>query len=531
MAGGGGDSGMATPSETGGMSGGTNYPELDQRATRAGRQSDQSINIKQRVGSSDITLFTADETKGGTNGEFVLPSAKSLQVMNEGNSVLAIQIKLQNWTNATTENTSADEFSYLQFLVRQGETINFPMSRIIAAKSDGILTGTASDLSNTAPASVMYLDSGADSNDGTGDDITGSATNTNLFIETDTHTLLFRVGDLIRVNDEIMEVTAIGDDSDAANTNLTVIRGTHGSTAASDHADDADIRFAFFNAYHNFSAAKGGYDIPQTDHDGKFKATNFFGYGRSTDTAISGIVPGSVAIKCYNPGYQELGLSGITPGTNSGLTAGTTYDFEITVDGGSAFQTAFTVDANNTNFGGRNGVLSKIQDVFNTAYYTSGNLFEKKVTVGIVNGDIRFTSGSYLSTSAIALGTESSGDTDIWGVGRIPLITKVETAIAARVPDDTVVDPATGNAISNSNAFMYDDGYGSLVGNGSGTINYDTGAIDFTSKPNAEFVVSATHTGALAGNITETSKNTSLQIKARSLNPRVEGKINVVIGG
>ena len=38
---------------------------------------------------------------------------------------------------------------------------------------------------------------------------------------------------------------------------------------------------------------------------------------------------------------------------------------------------------------------------------------------------------------------------------------------ADSLPDDTVIDPATGNAISNSNAFMYDDGYGSLVGNGS----------------------------------------------------------------
>ena len=169
-------------------------------------------------------------------------------------------------------------------------------------------------------------------------------------------------------------------------------------------------------------------------------------------------------------------------------------------------------------------------DFLNTQYSTSGNLFEEKVTVSIVNGDVRFTSGSYLSSSAILLAAPGSGTTP-FGVGRIPAIANINSAVAAKLPDDTVTDPVTGNSISNTSAFMYDDGNGSLVGNGSGTINYDTGAIDFVSKPNAEFVVSAIHTGALAGKVTETTKNTIMSIKARSLNPKIEGKINVVIGG
>ena len=518
MAGGGGDSGMATPSATGGMYGGTNYPELDQRATRSGRQSDQSINIKQRVGSSDITLFTADEDKGGSK----LPAVKSLQFMNEGHSVLGVQVKLNHWTNATTENTDSANV-YLQFLVRQGETINFPMSRIISSVADGVLSGTS--VTNATPDANMYVDSGADVDHATSATMGSDATHTTLNLE-DGHSKYFKVGDLIRLENEICEVTAVGTGENLANSTLTIKRGMYGSTAAT-HADDVAVRLPFFNAYHDFD----GLTKARTDNDGKFKAFNFFGYGRSTDIPTSGIVPGSVAIKCYNPGYQELGLSGITPGTNSGLTAGATYQFTIAVDGGSAYDVDVVIDSNNTNFGGRNGVLSKIQDVFNTAYYTSGNLFEKKVTVGIVNGDIRFTSGSYLSTSAILLADSSGGDTDIWAAGRIPAVANIPSAVAASLPDDTVIDPATGNTISNSNAFMYDDGYGSLVGNGSGTINYDTGAVDFTSKPNAEFVVSAIHTGALAGNVTETSSNTIMEIKARSLNTKVEGKINVVIGG
>ena len=533
----GGVGGADTPSETGGMYGGTGYPEIDQRRARAGMQSDQSINIKQRVGSSDITLFTADEDKGGS----VLPSAKSLQFMNEGNSVLAVQVKLVLWEAATTEDTTHD-YGYLQFLVRQGETINFPMSRVIASTVDGLLTGTEDDLANTAPDSNMYRESGITLGANLEDNATQITTSAN-------GTNAFSVGDLVQVGIdtntvtriEILKVTGI-----SSTTVMTVDRALYGTSAADkDNQTDgtsgavsgAKIYLPFFNTYHDHDALT----TARTDNDGKFAATNFFGYGRGTDIPTSGIVPGSVAIKCYNPGYQELGLSGITPGTNSGLTAGETYYFFCNVDGGGAGdEVSFTVDANNTNFGGRNGVLSKIQDFFNQKYYTAGaTLFEKKVTVGIVNGDIRFTSGSYLSSSSIALtaGTGGAGATVRWfghattPTGRIPGIDNIPSAVAASLPDDTVTDPATGNTISNSNAFMYDDGYGNLVGNGSGTINYDTGAIDFTSKPNAEFVVSAIHSGALAGNVTETSSNTIMEIKARSLNTKVEGKINVVIGG
>ena len=78
---------------------------------------------------------------------------------------------------------------------------------------------------------------------------------------------------------------------------------------------------------------------------------------------------------------------------------------------------------------------------------------------------------------------------------------------------------------------MYDDGNGNIVGNGSGTINYDTGAIDFVSKPNAEFVVSVIHTSALAGKVTETTKNTIQEIKARSMSDKITGKLNLVVEG
>ena len=415
---------------TGGESGGaTFYGQGGQTVFggKGGGSQDQLLNIKQRVGTSDITLFTADEDKGGSK----LPAAKSLQFRNEGNAALGVQVKLVLWEGVAAEDTTHDH-SYLQFMVKEGETINFPMSRIISSTADGFLAGTSVD--NATPNSNMYTDSTADVDTATDGAIASGTTTTTLYLE-DGHSKFFKVGDLIRLENEICEVTALGTGADLANSTCTIVRGLYGSTAAT-HADDVAVRFPFFNAYHDFDK----FSTARTDNDGKFKAFNLFGYGRVTDAPTSGILPGSVAIKCYNPGYQEWGMSGVTSGTKTGLAASTAYTFNITVDGGSTFvDLSFTTDASNGNFGGRNGLLSKIQEALDTQYYTAGNLFTKKVTIGIVRGDIRVTSGSYLSSSAILLAAPGSGTTP-FGVGRIPAIANVPSAIAAALPKDTLPD-------------------------------------------------------------------------------------------
>ena len=530
MAGSGGESGYgAGVGETGGQT-------VFAGKGNGGRPT-ETVNLTQKIGTAEASLYASSTSTTAAKGVLLAPS--NVRMSNKGGAPAGVLIKLNHWSDDTT---NAANPIYLQFIVRAGETINFPMSRVIAA--DNVATfmdGTP--LAQAAPDSNMYLDSTADSDDGTGADITGSASATNIFLEDDASGAadnpinLFRVGDLIRVNSEIMEVTAIGTGADAANSTLTVIRGVHGSTAASDHADDAAINFAFFNAYHPFTAATGGYDKVQTDNDGKFRATNFFGYGRGTTYKTTGILPGSVAFKCYNPGYQELGLSGITAGTNTGLTASTTYYFNIAVDGGSAYEVGFTTDASNTNFGGRNGVLSKIQDIFNTQYYTTGaTLFETKVSVALVNGDVRFTSGSRLSTSAIALtaGTSGAGaSVRIFSQanGRTPILAKIEDAIAARLPDNSLSTISSGQSVSNIGAFMYDDGYGNLVGKGRGTINYDTGEVDFVSYPNTEFVVSARYGNAMSGAVSEGQSNTIEEILARSLNDNIETTVSLSVTG
>ena len=453
-----------------------------------------------------------------------------VEVINTGNTPLMIMAGYETYTSDTADGVT----EYLHTMLMPNETYYPPIRGIIQTAADTVIVdGTVVD--NEAPDSNEYVDSGADLDDASGSSLIGSTTRVIAFLEPYTSAAnctanLFRVGDLIRIRDEIMEVTAIGDKSDLANNKLTVKRGLYGSTAVTDGADEDAIRLPFFNAYHDYDK----YSVAQTDYDGKFKAMNFFGLGR-TQTAVQGITAGSVSIKFYEAGYQSLGLSGITGSTHSGLAASTEYKFNITVDGGSVFENlAFTTDSSNLNFGGSNGIISKIQTALDTQFYTAGNLFEKKVNVAIVDGDIRFTSGSHLSTSAILLADPTSGTTP-FSVGRIPDIGTsagdVPAPVAAKLPDDVSYDRVTYATIPNSSAFVYDDGKGNLFGAADGTINYETGAIDFrNAPPNAEFVISCMHTGAFSGKLNESETdriNSLIAIHANTPNQKGNGQVTI----
>ena len=485
----------------------------------------------QEVDNTDgfINVLTVSTTKGANT----VSNIKALCVYNQGTVGAELQFIVQDWldnSNTDEKNSvdlgpgSATVYRYITILLPAGEFIYLPNGRLISYAEDAS-GANATSVSNVAPNSNEYTDSTADVDTATDGAIASGTTTTTLYLE-DGHSKFFKTGDLIRLENEICEVTAVGTGADLANSTLTIIRGTHGSTAAT-HADDVAVRFPFFNAYNNYNK----YSVAQTNKNGKFKALNFFGYGRTGDAIADGLVPGSVCFKFYNSGYQELGLSGITANTNTGLAASTAYNFNITADGGSVFvDLTFTTDSSNLNFGGKNGVLSKIQDALDTQYYTAGNLFEKRVTIGIVNGDVRVTSGSHLSTSAILLAAPGSGTTP-FGVGRITAIGSVESAVAARLPEDTLFDRVTDEERPNIGSIMYDDGNGNLVGAGTGTINYETGAVDFTAPVNAEFVVSATYLSAQSGGTdvsTTNGYNHITSVGARSTNSKLNAKVKVI---
>lgn len=490
------------------------------------------FTIRKGVDNSDgfITLYNSTKS-AGTYG---YKDVKAMVLRNTSNAVIEVQLVVSFYERSTSlVKDTSNATRYISFLLKAGEFIYLPGLRAVGYDNDESVAnaGKVEDVTGYDVDNNLYVDSGADLDDTSGNSIIAHASRTNVQLEPYTTAAnctanLFYVGDFIRVDNEIMKVTAIGDKSDLANNKLTVIRGVAGSTAATDGANEDPIRLPFFNTQEDFDK----YTYVQTNNSGRLTTTNLLGYGRNLTESVTGIVPGSLAIKFYTKGYQELGLSGITPNTDTGLTAGTTYQFKIAVDGGTAFDVDLTIDSSNTNFGGTNGFLQKLNTIFSTQSRTSGsNLFEKHVSVGIVNGDIRFTSQNRTRISAVSLQDSAGGDTDMWGVGRIPAVANVNTAITATIPPDTVLDRGGFTEIINTSIFTYDNGFGSLVGGeASGSINYETGALDIRGPANAEPIFNFRYNSGHSGGNHYTTRNVIGSISARSVNAKIQPIIELI---
>ena len=505
------------------------------------------VTTTQKVNNANaytqIAAFGTATSIGGTAGAR-LAGAKLVVIKILSNISVELEFRVCDWkddSNIDQANSidisgdGAQTERHISYLLGANEYMILPNQWMVSYEN-GVSAANAKTIDNKG---------GYDVNSGKlyGD----SATNLGAKVE-DTETQVtvvdsdvFRVGDLIQLgtttgttatNIEIMRVVSI----DSA-TVMQVERGLFGTSTldgdaqTTGHVSGADVWLPWFNTqenynkYHDDANALGKV---QTNSSGRYTSQNLFGYGRSL-TYPTGIVKGSLALKLYNAGYQELGLSGITPSTHSGLAASTAYQFNIAVDGGSVFvDLAFTTDASNLNFGGNNGIISKIQAALNTQYYTAGNLFEKKVSVGIVGGDIRFTSGNRTRVSAIALAAPGSGTTP-FGVGRLPAVTAVET-VATKLSDDTIYDKADYTTRPNQSIFAYDDGKGNIVGVMTGSINYETGALDIQGPANAEFVVSFNYDSAHSGGINSANdqQNGIQTIKARSVNSKIDAEIEIL---
>ena len=495
------------------------------------------FNIEQAVSETDnfVRLAGFDPSSGGGTAG-VIENPQFICVYNSSNQPAEIQHIVQGITSGASDATGATDGN-IQMLLRPKEYYIIPNTMLVNYNATtSAMNGTTDAADNDTPSSNMYVGKVAFI-DGSG--LASDASATTFDIDDNESSPadsspLFKVGDLIRIENEIMEITGISGAGGTEST-LTVKRGLFGSTAAT-HADNTVIRLPFFNNYDDFNT----YSTASTDVSGNFKSTNFFGQFRtstsdsSSGNPMDGLCRGTVAIKFFEAGYQEFGLSGITSATKTGLTASTQYFVKIGIDGATADEISITTDSSVDTFGGANGFIAKLQTAIDALFSdASKNNFQKGATVSIVNGDIRVTSKQHLSTSAIALTAGTSGSdttTEIFAqaIGRLPAAP--EAAVTAKLPDDNIVKD--GVSVPNSEAYLMDDGFGNLIAGsstqGSGTIDYDSGAINLTGCPSrADFVFSAIGNSGLAcgGN---TNLNTLTSIRARSTSNKRKAKIQII---
>ena len=338
-----------------------------------------------------------------------------------------------------------------------------------------------------------------------------------------------------------MQVTAVASGSGSGA--LTVRRALYGTTGnvnsaqtdgTSGAVSGAKVYFPTFNTFHDHDK----FSISQTDRQGRFAVSNFFGYGRNDDTISDGIVPGSVSIAFYSQPTAKVGLNNINANTESGLTGGTTYEFDIDVTGTDE-DVAFTVDSSNTKFGGTNGIVSQIQGALDTKFYdSSSQLFEKQISVNIVDGDLMFKLHEALSTSKIEIGqaADLSSSTNLFHdtafTGRFPAKTAIPTNVLPKLPIKEGYTTGLSPQVRKANVYMTDNGKGILSGGGgSGTISYETGALSITGPSMAAFTISATYKSAFGGagdGTTSNAVNVINKISARTTSSKKDGVCEIL---
>ena len=525
------------------------------------RQYQESSVIKKTLGAADlgVQIINFDTDSSFPAGSF--KDCRFLLLCNEGEVTAELYYYMTQWTHGTPD-TVGNDGQKIHFLLHPNEYIILPNLSYIYFNNSANSAALGASEDNSVPAAALYVDSGI---------------NLDANFEDSDSTLNvadiapFEVGDLVQVGInattvtriEVMEVTAIsddsGDDDDGAG-ELTVTRALFGTSKADkDSQTDgsngavsgANVHFPIFNEYYDHDRAlSGSSQLIQTDNQGRWKSRNFFGKGRiaAADAAGQGLVQGSVAIKFYESAYQEISFGGttanimITGSTDSKLTASTAYAFNLTIDDSSATTISFTTDSSNTNFGGTNGVINKIQTAVNTATQTTGGgLYGYSCTVSIVNGRLRFTSNSHLAPhdgtngSKVLLADAGSGTNVLSGsAGIFPDDAVLNAPVEAKLPDDTIIDTVSGATFPNTDVFMYDNGQGKLIYQGVevGSIVYKTGAIEWTiaSLPNAQFVINAAYDAAFSGGIKASTVNGKDNAIANVFGRSTNDKITTTIG-
>ena len=232
---------------------------------------------KALVDSTDVFISLTTVSKSAPS---ILKGSKVILIKNHSKVGVELQFKINEFGNSSNFDAYAEGWNVNQYLAGE-EFMLLPNQYMVGYTSDAS-AGNAKTIDNQGGYDVhstLAVDSTADADSATADGIVGDASSTRLYLEpyvsaTNCTANLFYVGDLIRIDDEIMKVTAIGDKSDLANNKLTVKRGMFGSTATTATDDEDAVRFAFFNTTRKFD----NYSSTCTNELGVFSSTNFFEY-------------------------------------------------------------------------------------------------------------------------------------------------------------------------------------------------------------------------------------------------------------
>ncbi len=492
-----------------------------------GTNSNQILSITQTDASDAVTQATPE----------------AVVVKNTSNIPVVVMLGYEGFSD---EDTDAGT-KYVHSLLMPNEEISPPMRGVIPTANElHLLDGEVVDF--TAPNTALKVDAGDNT-------ASGELNNTTdpVVAELDTHEK-YRVGDYLRCENEIIKVLATNDDNPTGVTlgdhHIQVSRAHFGSTAAS-HSGTADIFFPIFNEYYDFDRAlQGSSQLVSSDGNGRYKSSNFYGYGRvDSGSAPFGITAGSLCWRFYSSSYQEISMGGTTSNimindsTDTKLSGATSYAFNLTLDDSSATTVSFTTASDTTTFGGTNGVIRKIQDAIDTATQTTGGgLYGYSCTVSIVNGRLRFTSNSHLiphdgtNGSKVLLADAGSGTNLLSGsAGIFPDDAVMNAPVPAEMPDLNVYDPITYSKDMNMERVMHDDGQGNLIYQGSvvGNVNYETGAHDFAipSLPNANWEVCLIHNSPFSGKLDsgKTDGNALTAIHANVLNKHYSAELKVTV--
>ena len=467
-------------------------------------------------GFTDLIQFSPDSDSPTKTG-ISTGAPKAFCIYNSGSTGVEIQLQTAGWAADSTQATAT---MFLSTMLGAGEMFFSNNMRLIENADGNSSALGASTLLALATSKVVALDATHSKGGDMGADTDTEDTASSTTIALDGGGAKFRAGDYIFFDtstSDVMKVVSV-----SSNT-LTVERNVLGYTAQT-IPDNTDVfMYAGSHLHDKGTEDDSGTNI-RTDAQGRFKgqllgASGAVPRGTGATAVAGGIVPGSVSIQFpEHGGYQNLGVN-VSSTDSTGLAVSTAYEFRITDSLGTTSDIAFTTDSSDVSWGKVNSLINKA--------FSDANLDYK---VEIVNGDVRFSAKKMLDGDSITLADPSDG-TEPWGVGNVPDTANHEKPVVTRFPTATITDVESGKRIKNTQNMLVDDGNGNLIGDvGSGSIDYDTGIVDFTASYRAEFKTSFAYGSAHAGIPTRASnlENMVSIVAGRSMNSLKNGEITLI---